>query len=88
MTAKESRTLQGTLIRIGQGLLVLIVATTFSLLALWQWDRAEGHQELEAEMNRIATSAPASYGYGEEKKPAAVTAGAGGRTYVSRSFAI
>ena len=64
MTAKETRTLrrtlQGTLIRIGQGLLVLIVATTFSLLALWQWDRAEGHQELEAELSRIATSAPAS----------------------------
>jgi len=64
VAAKESRTLQrtlqGTLIRIGQGLLVLIVATTFSLLALWQWDRAEGHQELEAELNRIATSASAS----------------------------
>lgn len=64
MTAKENRTLrrtlQGNLVRIGQGLLVLIVATTFSLLALWQWDRAKGHQELEAELNRIATSAPVS----------------------------
>jgi cytochrome oxidase assembly protein ShyY1 len=58
VTAKQSRGLQGSLLRLGQGLLVLIVATTFTFLALWQWDRAEGHQALKAELSRIAMLPP------------------------------
>ncbi len=36
-------------------LLVLTVATTFVSLGLWQWDRAQQHQELEAELASIAS---------------------------------
>ena len=60
MTATQSRGFRKGLIQVAQGLLVLIVATTFSLLALWQWDRAESHQELKAELSRIAALAPTS----------------------------
>lgn len=47
------------LLRLGQGLLVLIIATVFTALALWQWDRAEEHQRVEAELTRIASLDPA-----------------------------
>lgn len=60
MTATQSRGFRKGLIQVGQVLLVLIVATTFSLLALWQWDRAESHQELKAELSRIAALPPTS----------------------------
>ena len=42
----------------GQTLLVAILVATFSALALWQWDRAEQHQELERELTRIAAIEP------------------------------
>lgn len=46
------------LILFGQTLLVTLLVVTFSALALWQWDRAEQHQELEAELSRIALMDP------------------------------
>lgn len=60
MTINRSRRWQRALLSLGQGLLVALIATTFSLLALWQWDRAEQHQELEAELTRIASLEPSS----------------------------
>ena len=59
----NSRTRNGTrglFLRLIQGLLVLVIAATFSALALWQWDRAQSHQELELELARIATLEPVS----------------------------
>lgn len=50
--------LRGSLLRVGQGLLVIAFAAIFTSLALWQWDRAEQHQVLEAELTRIATLDP------------------------------
>lgn len=47
------------LLQIGQGFLVLVIATVFTALALWQWDRAEEHQRVEAELKRIASLEPA-----------------------------
>ena len=41
-----------------QFLAVLVIASTFVSLGLWQWDRAERHQELTLELDRIATMAP------------------------------
>lgn len=41
-----------------QSLAVLVIATIFSSLGLWQWDRAERHQELERELDQIAAMAP------------------------------
>lgn len=49
------------LLQIGQGLLVLVIAAVFTFLALWQWDRAEEHQRLEAELTRIASLDPAPF---------------------------
>ena len=36
----------------------MVIAATFISLGLWQWDRAERHQELTRELDRIATLAP------------------------------
>lgn len=59
MTTKPTSTrTRNLLLRLGQAFLVLTIAATFSALALWQWDRAQGHQELEAELARIATLEP------------------------------
>jgi len=42
------------LILLGQTFLVLALVSTFTALALWQWDRATAHQELERELDQIA----------------------------------
>lgn len=39
-----------------QFVLVALFAAIFASLGLWQWDRAAQHKELEAELNRIASS--------------------------------
>ena len=39
-----------------QSVAVLLIAALFVSLALWQWDRAEQHQELEEELNQIAST--------------------------------
>lgn len=55
MTNNPSRRLFPLLL---QFLAVLVIAATFMALGLWQWDRAERHQELTLELDRIATMAP------------------------------
>lgn len=35
---------------------VLVIATVFISLGLWQWDRAKQHQELEEELTKIAST--------------------------------
>jgi hypothetical protein len=46
------------LILLGQAVLVLALVSTFTALALWQWDRAKAHQELERELDQIAALDP------------------------------
>lgn len=41
-----------------QLLAVIVVAAIFVSLGLWQWDRAQRHQELERELDQIAAMTP------------------------------
>jgi hypothetical protein len=49
-----------SLLLLGQSLLVATLVAIFSALALWQWERAERHQELKLELVRIAALEPVS----------------------------
>lgn len=51
-----SKTNSSPLSLLFQVVAVLIIATVFISLGLWQWDRAEQHQELEKELSAIASS--------------------------------
>lgn len=55
MTINRTKNL---VVLVAQVLLVGVLVVTFSALALWQWDRAEQHQELEQELSRIAMMDP------------------------------
>ena len=46
--------------KIAFALALATAATSFSALGLWQWNRAQDHQDLKAELSRIANLPPVS----------------------------